>query len=202
VRQSAAARADDILDAVLELLEGEGGYDAVQVRAVASRARVSLATMYKLFNTRDELVLAAVDRWMSEQSYDAVDAPAPDESPFEIMTRVIRQTLAPWEEHPWMLDALHRATAAVGGGRFRDGAEVALAPVIEAALGDADPAYVRDLEDVMWNLVHALLDRFSRGEIEVTEIAGTMERALLRMTSDNTACLAPKRHAGTAGRAS
>ncbi len=43
MRQHSEARAGTIIDVVLELLESEG-YEAVQVRAVASRARVSLAT--------------------------------------------------------------------------------------------------------------------------------------------------------------
>jgi AcrR family transcriptional regulator len=47
-RQARAREA--VVQVVVELLESEG-YDAVQVRTVARRARVSLATMYKFFPT-------------------------------------------------------------------------------------------------------------------------------------------------------
>ena len=65
-RVDAPARRDRILDIVAELLETEG-YDAVQLREVARRARTSLATIYKRYSTRDELILAALQSWMDEQ---------------------------------------------------------------------------------------------------------------------------------------
>jgi AcrR family transcriptional regulator len=43
-----ASSDDTIVEVVIELLESEGD-DAVQVRAVAKRARVSLTTIYRFF---------------------------------------------------------------------------------------------------------------------------------------------------------
>jgi AcrR family transcriptional regulator len=79
VRPRAEARADDIVDVVVDLLESEG-YDAVQVRTVARRARISLATMYKLFGTRDELIVTALERWLDAHAYAALTMPEPGES--------------------------------------------------------------------------------------------------------------------------
>ena len=59
---------DRILGIVVDLLETEG-YDAVQLREVARRARTSLATIYKRYGTRDELILAALISWMEENRY-------------------------------------------------------------------------------------------------------------------------------------
>lgn len=59
---------DRILDIVVEILESEG-YEAVQLREVARRAKTSLATIYKRYSTRDELILAALDSWMAENRY-------------------------------------------------------------------------------------------------------------------------------------
>lgn len=56
---------DRLLDTVVELLES-GGYDEVQLREVARRARTSLSTIYKRYPTRDELILAAIEGWMAE----------------------------------------------------------------------------------------------------------------------------------------
>ena len=53
---------DRLLDVVVEILETEG-YDAVQLREVARRARTSLATIYKRHPTRDDLILAALFLW-------------------------------------------------------------------------------------------------------------------------------------------
>src|SRR4029450_9495614 len=52
MKRNADARADAVLDVVVDLLETEG-YEAVQVRAVARRARISLTTLYQRFGTLD-----------------------------------------------------------------------------------------------------------------------------------------------------
>ncbi len=49
-----------LLATVVDILESDG-YDAVQLRAVARRARTSLATIYKRYPTRDELIFAALE---------------------------------------------------------------------------------------------------------------------------------------------
>ena len=51
---------DRLLAVVVEILETEG-YDAVQLREVARRARSSLATIYKRYATREDLILAALE---------------------------------------------------------------------------------------------------------------------------------------------
>ena len=47
---------DAVLDVVVEILETDG-YDAVRVRDVARGARVSSKSIYKMFESRDELIL-------------------------------------------------------------------------------------------------------------------------------------------------
>jgi AcrR family transcriptional regulator len=52
-------RDEAILDATLELL-GEVGYEQVTVRAIAQRAGVGLATLYRRWPTKEELVVDAI----------------------------------------------------------------------------------------------------------------------------------------------
>ena len=49
--RSQAARRDRVLRAALELGR-EGGYDAVQMREVATEAGVALGTIYRYFSSR------------------------------------------------------------------------------------------------------------------------------------------------------
>jgi AcrR family transcriptional regulator len=49
------ARRARVLDAAMELA-AEGGYDAVQMRDVASRAQVALGTIYRYFASKDHLL--------------------------------------------------------------------------------------------------------------------------------------------------
>jgi AcrR family transcriptional regulator len=52
-----AARRDRVLDAAMSLA-AEGGYDAVQMRDVATRAQVALGTIYRYFRSKDHLLAA------------------------------------------------------------------------------------------------------------------------------------------------
>jgi TetR/AcrR family transcriptional regulator, cholesterol catabolism regulator len=104
-RESTSQR---ILAAVLESLE-RGGYDGVYLQEVARTARVSLATVYKLFGTRDELIVAAMEQWMASTSYADLAPPAPEETLYDGLMRLFRRVFEPWERNPRMLEAYHRA---------------------------------------------------------------------------------------------
>jgi TetR/AcrR family transcriptional regulator, cholesterol catabolism regulator len=87
-----------------------------QLREVARRARTSLATIYKRYGTRDELILAALDCWMEENRYSGLTRPHDtDESIYVGLMRVLRTIFEPWERHPAVLKAYFRARTAPGG---------------------------------------------------------------------------------------
>ena len=52
-----AARRGRVLDAAMSLA-ADGGYDAVQMRDVATRAQVALGTIYRYFSSKDHLLAA------------------------------------------------------------------------------------------------------------------------------------------------
>lgn len=172
-----------ILGIVVEILETEG-YDAVQLREVARRARVSLATIYKGYATRDELILAALDAWMAEHRYAGV-APhsrAPGESLYEALMDLFRTIFEPWERHPAMLSAYVRARSAPGGETLaRRGLDVVVPAAMEL-LADVDERFIEDLDVVVANLVYGLSARFAAGEIAITDILPSLERAVYRLT--------------------
>jgi AcrR family transcriptional regulator len=184
MRQRADGRADAIIDVVLDLLESEG-YDAVQVRTVAKRARVSLSTIYKLFGTRDELIVTALERWMDANAYASLTMPEPDDLPYETMVRVLRTVVEPWEQHPRMLAAYHRARTGPSGKRLDQHGMAIVQPIVEATLAGADPQYLSDVELVHGHVVRGAIARFADGEIAVTDILPILERALFRLTTDN-----------------
>jgi len=73
-RKRAADREPLILDAAGELLD-EVGYDHLRVQDVADRAHVGLATIYRRWSTKQELVIAAMRR--SKVSFDRVETDDP-----------------------------------------------------------------------------------------------------------------------------
>ncbi len=177
-------RPDRILDIVVEILETEG-YDAVQLRAIAKRARMSLTTIYKRYPTRDALILAALERWMDENRYAGLAAQKsdPNESIYVGLMRVFRTIFEPWERHPDMLRAYFRARSAPGGQKLVSRGLNIVVPAAMAALGDADAGLVEDLPAIVSNLAYGLVARFAADEIAITEILPTLDRALFRLTS-------------------
>ena len=174
---------DRILDIVVELLETEG-YDAVQLREVARRARTSLATIYKRYGTRDELILAALDSWMEENRYAGLTKPHdPDESLYVGLMRVLRTIFEPWEAHPAMLKAYFRARTAPGGKKLIRRGFDAVVPAVMEVLGDADADFFQDMDTIVSNVAYGLLGRFAADEIPITEIVPTLDRAVRRLTS-------------------
>jgi AcrR family transcriptional regulator len=178
-------RADDVIvDVVLELLES-GGYEAVQLRDVAKRAHVSLATVYKLFTSRDELIVASLERWMATNCYAGVAPPAPGESLYDGLMRMLRYVFEPWERSPRLLEAYHRARSGPGGDRLDRQGMAAIEPVGRALLAGLDPGYARDVELILKHMIDAVLGRFARGTLDITAVLPTIERTVFRITTDN-----------------
>ncbi len=188
---------DVIVRAVIGLLES-GGYDAVQLREVARRAHVSLATIYKLFPTRDELIVTAIAQWMAQNCYGELALPAPDETLHDGLMRIFRYVFEPWERNPRMLEAHHRARAAPGGHRLDLLGMDAVEPVARAVLAGGDPDYVRDIELILTNMVYAVIGKFAEGKLGSTAILPALERDVHRITTNNepAAALARTRRAG------
>jgi TetR/AcrR family transcriptional regulator, cholesterol catabolism regulator len=189
VRQDGTAGA--ILSAVTELLEAEG-YDGVELREVARRAHVSLATIYKLFptrpnllRTRDALIIEAIERWQAANAYGHLATPPADATLHNALIDVFRHVFEPWESCPRMLEAYHRARSGPGGERLPLQGATAVVPVLREILEDADPDYVADISAILTNLTYGLIGRFVDGEVRITEVLPTLERAVARLTSNN-----------------
>jgi AcrR family transcriptional regulator len=175
--------ADAILDVVLHLLE-DGGDEGLQLRDVAKQARVSLSTVYKFFPSRDELVIAAVERWMAERVYATLPALAPEQPLADRLTLWFGQLLAPWVEQPHMLRIFIRAALLPGGQRLaRQGEELAAGTA--AHLFDGYEAhFVGDVAMILTNVVQGLLSRFAIGEIDIDEVSAELERTIHRLADD------------------
>lgn len=183
---------DQIIQVVLDLLE-HGGYDAVRLREVALRAQVSLATIYKMFPTRNQLIVAALERWLAVHGLAPLDPPAPDESLRAGLVRIFRHVFEPWTHAPLMLEAYMRAQQGPGGEQLALRAMAVIEPVAQALFQHGQAEYIADVELILTNLAYGLVCRFADGEIEAAEILPTLERAVHRITMDNASFAAAAR---------
>ena len=174
-----------ILDAVEGLFESDG-FDKWQLRDVAEIARVSLATIYKHFPSREDLILATLERWMDEHVYKPITARAPGESRFEALMRMFRTIFQPWEQHPMMLDAFVRASSGAGGERLFAQGVASMEPMMTAFEG-LDPSDAADLSAILTNVTYGAMSRYVVGDIPVSGILPAIERTLswLKEPSEN-----------------
>ena len=188
VTQLTATRADDaqrILDVVAEIL-GERGHDSLQLRDVAKRARVSLSTIYGHFPSKDELVIAAVERWMQERVYSALPTPRPDAPLSERLTEWYRQLLTPWERNPRMLRVFMVASMLPGGERLAPhGREaVAVLPSSQQMFDGYEQNFADDVNLILTYVVFGLLSQVANGQIDMSDAVTAVERTIHRLTAD------------------
>jgi AcrR family transcriptional regulator len=165
-----------ILDAVEDLLESQG-FDKWQLREVAEIAKVSLATIYKHFPSRDDLILATIERWMDEHVYKPIRERAPGEPLFQALMRMFRTIFEPWEQHPMMLDAFVRASSLTGGGRLFAQGTASVYPMAKAFDG-LHPSDVDDLSEILTNVTFGAMSRYVVGDLPVSGILPAVERTL------------------------
>ncbi|AFM18401.1 transcriptional regulator [Mycolicibacterium chubuense NBB4] len=176
-------RVDPLLDVVVDILESDG-YDAVQLRTVARRARTSLTTIYKRYPTRDELILAALEAWMAENRYAGVvpHARRPGESLYDALMGLFREIFEPWERHPRMLAVYYRVRSSPSGQRLLNRGLELVGPAGLQLLADVDDEFIGNLDTIVSSVVYGLLGRFAIGEIAITDILPTLDRTVYWLT--------------------
>jgi AcrR family transcriptional regulator len=182
--QSRGERA--VLQVVTELLEIEG-YEAVRIREVSARAHVSTRTIYQNFGNRDEMIVTALQQWMQENVKAPVEAiePIPGEPIDKGLMRLFKQIFAPWERHPRLLMAVDIARRGPGGDRLLTFGKHAFQPAIRQVLKDTDPAYAKDVSEILYHVVTGLLMQFRNGDIPITGLLPVIERTVHRLTESH-----------------
>ncbi len=102
---SQAARRQRVLVSALELAV-EGGYEAVQMRDIATRAGVALGTIYRYFPSKDALLAAAMVEWMEDLERRVGQRGPQGESTAERVYDVLRRAVATMERQPKLAEAV------------------------------------------------------------------------------------------------
>lgn len=97
-----------ILDATIALAS-QGGFDAVQMRAVAERADVALGTLYRYFPSKIHLLVSALHREFERTELALRDRPVEGDTAADRVITVLRRTTRGMQGDPQLTDALTRA---------------------------------------------------------------------------------------------
>ncbi|MFL6003830.1 MAG: TetR family transcriptional regulator, partial [Nocardioides sp.] len=97
-----------ILDATIALAS-RGGFDAVQMRAVAEQADVALGTLYRYFPSKIHLLVSALGREFEKAEATSRGRPIPGDTPHERVMQVLTRTTRGLQGEPHLTEALTRA---------------------------------------------------------------------------------------------
>jgi len=97
-----------ILDATLALAS-KGGYEAVQMRAVAEQANVALGTLYRYFPSKIHLLVSALVREFERTQQKLDRATIPGDTPYERMLFVLGRITKSMQRDPMLTEAMTRA---------------------------------------------------------------------------------------------
>ena len=97
-----------ILDATIALAT-QGGFDAVQMRAVAEEANVALGTLYRYFPSKIHLLVSALGREFERANASLGDKPIPGDTSSERVIYILRKTTRGLQGDPHLTEALTRA---------------------------------------------------------------------------------------------
>jgi AcrR family transcriptional regulator len=97
-----------ILEATLALAS-RGGYDAVQMRAVAERAEVALGTLYRYFPSKIHLLVSALAVEFDRIQEGIDRTPIPGDTPYERTLWVLGRVTRVMQREPQLTEAMTRA---------------------------------------------------------------------------------------------
>ena len=97
-----------ILDATIALAS-QGGFDAVQMRAVAEQADVALGTLYRYFPSKIHLLVSALQREFERSEAALRDRPSDGDTAADRVINSLKRTTRGMQSDPQLTDALTRA---------------------------------------------------------------------------------------------
>jgi AcrR family transcriptional regulator len=109
--RSQAARRRRVLDAALRLAE-RGGFDAVQMRDVATEANVALGTVYRYFTSKERLLLEAMVEEIEALAGQLRSRPPVGDTAAARVIDVLSRGTASLQRHPEVTAAMVRAQGA------------------------------------------------------------------------------------------
>ncbi|NIL76142.1 MULTISPECIES: cholesterol catabolism transcriptional regulator KstR [Nocardiaceae] len=164
-----------ILDATLALAS-KGGYEAVQMRAVAERADVAVGTLYRYFPSKVHLLVSALAREF--EKIDSRRKLPPGQTPQERMHLILGQITRAMQRDPLLTEAMTRAFMFADASAAAEVDQVGrlMDRLFAKAMSDGEPtdlqlSIARVISDVWLSNLVAWLTRRS----SATDVAARLE---------------------------
>jgi AcrR family transcriptional regulator len=174
-----AARRGRVLQAALKL-GAEGGYDAVQMRDVASTAGVALGTIYRYFASKDHLLAAALVEWVADLERRVTARPPQGDTTAERVVHVLRRATRAMEKEPKLSEAVVTAISSPdpGAARCQEDVSAAMIRILGVALGDDfDPVFKAQVTRTLGHVWFSSLIGWVNGWSGIKQVGDEVEIA-------------------------
>jgi AcrR family transcriptional regulator len=171
-------RRDRIVRAAIELLQ-DREYEQIQIRDVADRADVALATLYRYFTSKEHLYAAALLEWST--SFGLKPGQAGDlDSDAERLRYLLLKTVRSVGRRPQLLRAemvLENSPDPNAQALFEKFAERHVG-VLTDALHDVDPDTAEAIVEATVCVLDARLRSWARGRCTIKDVERSVSRAV------------------------
>lgn len=177
--KSQAARRERVLRAALDL-GATGGYDAVQMRDVATSADVALGTIYRYFSSKDHLLAAAMVEWVHDLERRVGHRPPKGETVADRVHDVLVRASRAMEKEPKLSEAVVTALLSPdrGAASCQEDVAATMNRILATALGgDFDPDYQTELTRTLGHVWFSALIGWVNGWSGIDKVADELDIA-------------------------
>jgi AcrR family transcriptional regulator len=170
-----------ILDSTIALAS-QGGFDAVQMRAVAEQADVALGTLYRYFPSKIHLLVSALAREFERADATMADNPVPGDTQADRVNHVLNRLTRGLQDDQHLTEALTRAFMFADRSARQEiqGVGQLLVRMLTRAMrpGEAATDEDRAIARVIGDVWLAALMAWVNGRSSAEETSAHMERAV------------------------
>jgi TetR/AcrR family transcriptional regulator, cholesterol catabolism regulator len=161
-------------------LAAAGGYDAVQMREVATSADVALGTIYRYFACKDHLLAAAMAELTGGLQARVVEHPPKGETMADRLVEVYRRATRALERQPKLTAALVTALSSPDAGVEASATLVRghVAAMAEDILAPLDPEVKAGIIGVIGHVFYSTLTGWAHGRHPFTHVMRELEKAI------------------------
>ena len=154
------------------------GYDAVQMRDLASSARMSLQTIYQYCSSKDHLIAEAHVDWIGAFRQDLLTRPPKGETAADRVTVVLRRIARSLERNAELtatiLRALYSPEPAVQ--QSRHSVDETWQAIIDAAIGDDEVPHRAEAVEVIGHVTNSVMAQWVTRSLTAAEAGDVLER--------------------------
>lgn len=176
--ESQADRRRRVIEAAIALAS-DGGYEAVQMRDIASSADVALGTIYRYFTSKDHLLAAAWTEWSNDQQKRGLQRPPQGRTKAERVIDILRRGTRALERRPQLAAAFIASMSSTDNATARELHEVSdvMTRMLAPALDSIDPLEQSQITQILGLVWIATLQGWINGRIPISQVYSNLEMA-------------------------